>query len=215
MSKQFIAILVVIVGGLFAIVAFNNNKNSTSSNNGGSSSSAQPSSHVTGKTDSKVKLVEYGDYQCPACGQYHPIFKQLIEEYKDKVAFQFANFPLTQIHQNAYISARAAEAAGKQNKFWEMHDLLYENQTAWSSVSDPSETFVGYAKQLNLNESQFRTDMNSSAVSDMINADRQVIQNMGATGTPTFVLNGKKLDKSPTSLDEFKKLLDQELAKIK
>ena len=96
-----------------------------------------------------------------------------------------------------------------------MHDLLYENQTAWSSVSDPSETFVGYAKQLNLNESQFRTDMNSSAVSDMINADRQVIQNMGATGTPTFVLNGKKLDKSPTSLDEFKKLLDQELAKIK
>ena len=74
MSKQFIAILVVIVGGLFAIVAFNNNKNSTSSNNGGSSSSAQPSSHVTGKTDSKVKLVEYGDYQCPACGQYHPIF---------------------------------------------------------------------------------------------------------------------------------------------
>lgn len=212
MSKQFIAILVVIVGGLFAIVAVNNHKNPSTSG-GSSNNSSQTTNHITGKADSKVKLTEYGDYQCPACGQYYPIFKQLTEDYKDKVAFQFANFPLTQIHQNAYISARAAEAAAKQNKFWEMHDLLYENQTSWSSDTDPSTTFVGYAKQLGLNESQFRSDMNSSAVSDLINADRQVVQNLGATGTPTFVLNGKKIDKSPTSIDEFKKLLDDELAK--
>ena len=208
MNKQFIAILVVIVGGLFGILVFTgNNKNSGSSNN----ASAQPSAHITGKTDSEVNLTEYGDFQCPACKAYYPIVKQLKAEYADRVAFQFSNFPLTQIHRNAFISARAGEAAAKQGKFFEMHDLLYENQDSWSNLSDPTPTFVAFAAQLGLNADKFKTDMNSSEVSDIINADRKIIQDLGGSGTPSFVLNGKKID-SPRSIDDFKKVLDEALA---
>lgn len=212
MSKQFIAILVVIIGGLFAILAITNNKKPDSQKTS-SSSSAQVTSHIRDNTVSKVNLTEYGDFQCPACASYYPIVKQVEEQYKGKVAFQFRHFPLTQIHQNAFSSSRAAEAAGKQNKFFEMHDLLYEQRDAWVNLTDPTPVFEGFAKQLSLNLDQFKSDMSSSSVSDSINADRKAAQDIGATGTPTFVLNGKKLDKSPASLEEFKKLLDDELAK--
>lgn len=214
MSKQFIAILVVIIGGLFAVLAFNNHKN-PSAGTSNNSASAQPTSHITGKTDSKVNLTEYGDFQCPACAQWYPIIKQLEEDYKDKVAFQFRNFPLTQIHQNAFASSRAAEAAGKQGKFFEMHDLLYSQRDSWVNLSDPTPTFVSFATQLSLNIDQFKSDMASNAVSDAINADRKQAQELGATGTPTFVLNGKKMDSSPTSIDAFKKILDEALANNK
>lgn len=212
MSKQFIAILIIVVGGLFAILAVTNNKKTDSGNQSGSSS--QPTSHIEGKLDSKVKLTEYGDFQCPACASYYPIIKQLKEEYKDRVAFQFRHFPLTSIHQNAFVGSRAAEAAGKQGKFIQMHDLLYENQKIWSVETDPTSTLVGYAQQLSLNVEQFKSDMTSSIVSDLINADRKAAQEFNATGTPTFVLNNKKLDKSPGSYEEFKKLLDDELSKL-
>ncbi len=210
MSKQFIAILIVIIGGLFALLAFTNKDKPTDKSGG--NSTAQPTNHVTGKSDSKVTLIEYGDFQCPACKAYFPIVQQLKTEYADKVAFQFRHFPLTQIHNNAFIGSRAAEAAASQGKFFEMHDALYEQQDTWSSVSDPTPIFVNFATQLGLNTDQFKADMVSTSTTDLINADRKVAQDLGASGTPTFVLNGKKLDKSPTSIDEFKKLLDDALA---
>lgn len=211
MSKQFIAILVVLVGGLFAILAFTG-KDSESGSGGSTNSSAQPTSHIAGKQDSKVNLTEYGDFECPACKAYYPIFKQLKTEYGDKVAFQFRHYPLTQIHPNAFIASRAAEAASKQGKFYEMHDLLYEQQDLWKSQPDPTETFVGYANQLSLNAEQFKTDMTSAVVSDAINADKKAAQDIGSSSTPTFVLNGKKLDENPTDVEGFKKLLDEALA---
>lgn len=211
MSKEFaivLAIVFALLGGVFFVTK--NNKDSSSNNN--TTSTQATSNHVTGKTESKVNLTEFADFQCPACGQYYPILKQLKEEYKDKVAFQFRHFPLVQIHPNAFQAARASEAAAEQGKFWEYHDLLYENQQSWSSEKDPSTTFESYATQLNLDIPRFKTTLASEKTADIINGDVRAAQNLGATGTPTFVLNGKKID-SPKSVDEFKKILDEALAK--
>jgi protein-disulfide isomerase len=210
MNKQFFGIIlavIVILGGIFALTS---KKNGTTG--GSASSTGQPSSHVITAPGSKVTLVEYGDFQCPACKSYFPLVTQLKIEYKDKVNFQFRNFPLTQIHPNAFVGSRAAEAAAKQGKFFEMHDLLYQNQDTWSRSSSPATSLEIYAKELGLNVEQFKTDMNSTAVSDTINADIKAGQALGANSTPTFVINDKKIAKNPQSIDEFKKLLNDAIA---
>lgn len=207
MNNRFVIILVVVVAIFAGAFFFTKHKSSTSTG-GKANSSAQPSNHTVGSGKSGVVLVEYGDYQCPACGQYYPIVKQVVEAHKNDITFQFRNFPLVQIHQNAFAAARAAEAASLQNKFWEMHDALYENQQTWGSASSPNTYFEAYAKQLGLDVEKFKTDMGSSQVSDVINADIAEGQKLGANSTPTFVLNGKKLDQNPRSLDEFNKLID-------
>lgn len=210
MNKQFLVVILVVIVGLAGIFALTNKKDENGGDN--KNTSAEASQHIAGKKDSKVTLLEYGDFQCPACKSYFPLIDQLKAEYGDRVAFQFRHFPLVQIHPNAFVSARAAEAAGKQGKFFEMHDLLYENQETWANSSSPIPLLQGYAKQLNLNIDQFNSDMNSSAVADTINADVKSAQALGASSTPTFAINGKKIDKNPQSLDEFKKLLDDALA---
>jgi protein-disulfide isomerase len=196
-SKQFlaiIAIVVVLLGGVFVIT----NKNSDTTNK--SSGSAQPTSHVEGSTSTGVKLVEYGDYECPYCGGFYPYIKQAVEAYKDKVQFQFVNLPLSSIHKNAFAAARAAEAASLQGKFWEMHDKLYENQdpngkSGWVASNDAlNEYFVNYARQLGLDTAKFKTDYASSAVNDAINADIAKFKKTGLEeSTPTFVLDGKQI----------------------
>lgn len=206
MSKRFLAILLAIIivfGGAFYLAKHKNNSPGTSN--------VQPTNHIEGDGKKNVTLVEYGDYQCPACGQYYPLLKQVFDKYKSDIHFQFRNFPLVQIHKNAFLGARAAEAADKQGKFWEMHDLLYEQQQAWSESSDPTTFFASYAGQLGLNVDTFKADMASSNVNDLINADIQEGQKLGANSTPTFVLNGKKID-NPHSLDDFNKLIDNAIS---
>lgn len=209
MNNRFFITILVVIAVLVGVFSFTKHKNQPA---GTTSSSSKPTSHIEGKIDSPVVLIEYGDFQCPACGQYYPLVKQVQEAYKDKIAFQFRNFPLTQIHRNAFNSARAAEAADKQGKYWEMHDILYENQQTWSVASDPTSYFIEYAKQLGLNTDTFQKDMTSQEVTDKINADVSEVQKLGATGTPTFVLNGKKLDTLPRDVAGFNKLLDEALA---
>ncbi len=210
MNKQFFGIILAVLVGLFAVFSLTNNKDQQ---NGGNKSSAQPSNHVTGKLDSKVTLIEYGDFQCPACKSYHPILQELKSSHGDRIKFQFRHYPLVQIHPNAFIGSRAAEAAGKQGKFFEMHDLLYENQDTWSQSSNPTAMMENYAQQLGLNLDQFKTDMNSSGVADVINADVKAGQAIKANSTPTFVLNNRKIEQNPRSIEDFKKLLDDELSK--
>ena len=215
MSKQFIVIVLVVVLGLFGVLSLSkkNKENNQSNGSNNNSSSVKASENVYGKLDSKVTFLEYGDFQCPACKSYYPIIKQLKEDYKDKIKFQFRNYPLSQIHPNAFMAARAAESAAMQNKFFEMHDLLYENADAWVPQNDPSTLFASYALQLGLDANKFATDLKSQNISDIINADTKEGQKLGVNSTPTFAINGKKLDKNPTSIDEFKKLIDDELAK--
>lgn len=209
MSKQFIAIVIVVILGLFGV--FSLTKKSSDSNNS-SASSAQPSEHKQGAGKKGVTLIEYGDLQCPACKAYYPVVKQVQQAYGDDITFQFSNYPLTQLHPHAFEAARAAEAAGKQGKFFEMHDLLYENQDTWSQAPNVQTYFETYAQQLGLNIDQFKADQVSQAVSDTINADIKQAQAVGATGTPTFVLDGKKID-NPSDLAGFKQLIDAEIAK--
>lgn len=209
MSNRFFITLLVVLALVFGGVAITKQK---ANHSGSTKTSAQPTNHVQGSDSSGVVVVEYGDFQCPACKQYHPIYKQLIETYKDRVKFQFRNFPLVQIHKNAFLGSRAAEAADKQGKFWEMHDVLYENQGSWESASNPTNIFVSFAQQLGLDTAKFQQDMLTIETNDKINADIAAGQKLGANSTPTFVIDGKKLDQNPRSLDEFNKLIDAAIA---
>ncbi|MEK9173403.1 MAG: thioredoxin domain-containing protein [Patescibacteria group bacterium] len=159
-----------------------------------------------GKNDAKVILVEYGDYQCPACAAYHPFTKQIVQEFGDNISFAYRHFPLRSIHKNADITAQAAEAAGKQAKFWEMHDLLYKNQKSWESANNAEEIVTGYAKSLGLNIDQFKTDLHSKIVKDKVEADFQSGLRAKVQGTPTFFVNGKSIQ-NPLSYDEFRTIL--------
>lgn len=213
MDKRFLLILgavVILFGGIFW---FTKSKSSNNAQNANTQTSG--SNHVIGANTAGVAIVEYGDFQCPACGQYFPILQQIKQQYGDQISFQFAHFPLVQIHQNAMAAARAAEAAAKQNKFWEMHDLLYTNQNSWSETPNPTPYFEGYAKQLNLDLDQFRKDQASQAVGDTINADVVKVKALGGNSTPTFVINGKKVEKNPGSYEEFVKLIDELIAQNK
>ncbi|MEI7683191.1 MAG: thioredoxin domain-containing protein [Candidatus Saccharibacteria bacterium] len=211
MDKRFLIILSVIVLAVVGVFWFNKSKSTTSSK----ANTSQASNHVIGNNTKGVTLVEYGDYQCPACGQFYPIVKQLQKTYANDISFRFANFPLVQIHPNAMSAARAAESAALQGKFWEMHDLLYENQSAWSAGTNAQDYYEQFAKSLGLDMNKFKTDMASQAVSDAINADISQAQGLGATGTPTFVVNGKKIETNPKSLEEFSKLIDQTIKDAK
>jgi protein-disulfide isomerase len=205
MSKQFLAILAAIVIVFIGIFAFTGHKSKTDS-----STSTKPTNHVEGTSSTGVKLVEYGDYECPYCGEYFPVVKQVQTDYASLISFQFRNFPLVSIHQNAFAGARAAEAAALQNQFWQMHDLLYENQDAWSTASDPSTYFDEYAKQLGLNINQFDTDYASSQVNNSINADMQAGNALSIEGTPTFFLDGKQIQVTDTEA-AFQKVINAEI----
>lgn len=149
-----------------------------------------------------ISLVEFGDYECPACGAYHPFVKQLLTDLSGKVTFVFRNFPLSQ-HANALISAYAAEAAGAQGKFWQMHDKIYETQNSWSTSTDAKDIFVGYAQNLGLNMDQFKKDIDSQATKDKVQKGEDDGNLVGLTETPTFYLNGVKMV-LPGTYEEFK-----------
>lgn len=163
-----------------------------------SKESGQIADHVYGNKDAKVRLIEYGDYQCPGCGSAYPITKQLKEKYKDKIAFVFRNKPLTTIHPNALSAAAAAEAAGLQGKYWEMHDKLYESQNAWENLTGQDRTnyFVSLASSLNIDTKSFTNDLDAPNVKAKIAFDSSVSEKAGVTGTPSFFLNGKAVDQN-------------------
>jgi protein-disulfide isomerase len=215
----FAAVCVLVLGSL---VALSNSKKvkvsdiDTNKVQAASEASGNIADQGFGQPDSKVVFTEYGDFQCPGCGGMHPTVKTLIEKYEGQMTFVFRNFPLTQIHPNALVAAAAAESAGLQGKYWEMHDLLFEKQDAWknASVKERIDIFAGYAKELNLDEAKFRTDIANENVSKKVSFDLALGKKIKASSTPTFILNGKELAQDvwgdPTKLeaaivDELKK----------
>lgn len=151
--------------------------------------------NVFGNPDSKVTLIEYGDYQCPPCGSVYPLIKTVTEKYKDKIRFVFRNFPITTMHANAKAAAGTVEAAGLQGKFWEMHNKIYENQSDWENLSatERGNFFENYAKEFNLDINKFNIDIASTSITNKINYDYELGKKAGVEGTPTFYLNGNKL----------------------
>ncbi len=166
------------------------------------------SDRTKGGPEAPHTLVEYSDFQCPACKAYQPMIQQLVKENPDKVRLVYRHYPLRSIHPNAQAAAEAAEAANKQGKFWEMHDMLFNTQNDWSSLRSPKSKFEEYARSLGLNTEQFKADMSSKEVSTKIDADYQSGTQSGVKGTPTFFLDGKMIT-SPQSYEEFKALVSK------
>lgn len=167
--------------------------------------------HVVGKSGAKVTVVEYSDFQCPACAEYYPVLKELVAKYGDRVAFVYRNFPIPG-HINGIPAARAAEAAALQGKFAEMEDRLFTHQAEWAALDSGSlaKTFDSYAQALGLDMNKFRSDEASQAVLDKIDKDARSGVKAGVDATPSFFINGVKTQ--PLSYAEFSGKLDQALA---
>ncbi len=186
------AVAIAILVGAVVLLSGNTSTPITSTTKADPKILFRSDSDKLGSASAKVTLVEFSDYQCPACGAAYPIIKQIINDYKDKVLFVYRNFPLS-IHQNSKIAAEAAEAAGAQGKYWQMHDMLFENQSAWSSSSNPLDMFTEYAKSIGLDTDKFKNDVEGNKYSDKIKADINDGVSLGVNSTPTFYLNGEKV----------------------
>jgi len=145
--------------------------------------------HHAGPDTALVTLVEYGDYQCPYCGQAYPIVQKVQEELGPRLRFVFRNFPLGEIHPHAEHAAEAAEAGAAQGKFWEMHDMLYEHQRALDDAH-----LLQYAKELGLDVERARRELESGTYADRVRSDFRSGVRSGVNGTPTFFVNGQRLD---------------------
>lgn len=172
--------------------------------------------HVAGSAQQKVVLIEYGDFQCPGCGGIWAVVKELKTKYSDKLTFVFRNLPLTNIHPNALAAATAAESAGLQGKYFEMHDLLFQSQGVWQSlsVSDRTAKFEELASTLGLNMEKFKQDLASQDIVDKINRDRATAKTFDANQTPTFVLNGQKLSEEDSKQIGLVKAVEEALSKV-
>lgn len=174
--------------------------------------SADSDTKIRGSKDATVTLIEYSDFQCPACAAYEPLIKNLNQDFPDTLKIVFRYFPLTSIHKNAMISAKAAEAAHRQGKFWEMHDQLFEHQNDWAKSENPIDMFQTYAQAIGLDMDKFNADMSDVSIADPVKSDQQLGTDANIPGTPTFFLNGKRLE-SPKNYESFKKIIEDEIAK--
>jgi len=149
--------------------------------------------HIKGNRDSGVIIYEYSDFQCPACAYYETILRDVFSQKSDSFALVYRNFPLSQIHKNADVAAYAAEAAANQDKFWEMHDKLFDNQDAWAESRNPKDEFKKYAEEIGLDIDQFESDMNSNEVKTRVDYDYVSAVSLKLDSTPTFILDDKKI----------------------
>lgn len=173
--------------------------------------------HLSGDPTAPVVLVEYLDFQCPVCARFHPVVQGLEQTFDGDLLVVRRHLPLTSIHPNAFVAARAAEAAGQQGMFDEMGDLLFDNQSTWAGLADPESVFEGYASDLNLDLAQYRADYNDPATADRISRDFDEAVALGAQGTPTFFLNGTQFSNPAVSSGQspdFENLIQAELDSI-
>src|SRR5258708_51277 len=207
-----IGAIVLIVFGGFVVFATKGKTNNTTA-----TASVDTSLLIGGdcqetSTKAGMSIVEFGEYQCPCCGEEHPIIKEVLKQYGNKINFVFRNFPLTQ-HPNALPGAEAAEAAGAQGKYWEMHDKLYENQDKWSGLGNPIDTFTGYAKELGLDTDKFKKEVEEKKYNDFILKDLADGNLIAINATPTFFVNGSKIVGVP-NLNELKSTIDALLTSL-
>ena len=187
-AKIMIAVLVLIVGGMIGLFVFGGG-NTANVTKVDTTKLVRSDSHTIGS--GSTTLVEFGDLQCPACGNAEPWVAQARTDFAGKVTFVFRNFPLTNLHPNAMAAAEAAEAAGAQGKYWQMHDKLYATQSEWSNLSDPTAKFVSYATTVGVPDmTKFQSDLAAKAFADRIAADVADGNALGINATPTFFVNG-------------------------
>ena len=197
-----IALVLLVAAAGTALLLKSNQRGDSSSR---TTDTQSPDSAKKNASNTVVTLEEFGDYQCPLCGQLHPTLKKLKQEYGEHLNFIFRNLPLTKIHQNALAAAQAAEAARIQNHFWEMHDLLYENQSLWKDDINPRSIFIKFAADLGLNTVQFTRDLDDKQIQMRIEADMDAAAKQGIDGTPTILINGRQLRVEMTTPDGVRK----------
>jgi protein-disulfide isomerase len=188
----------------------NANTNATSSGSEAIPPGAEPP-WVRGNPNAPVMVEEFADFQCPSCGVYYPELKKIESEFGDKLRVVFRERPLVPPHEHALLAAQAAEAAGLQGHFWEMHDKLYENQTTWSTTSDLIPVFVDYAKQIGLDADRFMKDLNGETVATRIFQDGKRVHALNVNSTPTFYVNGKEAKDDNWKPDGLREMIRQAL----
>jgi protein-disulfide isomerase len=199
-----IVLVVAIIGGALLLRSGQNKHSFTSTLTSlPSASPAEPQPKLSEAT--VVTLEEFGDYQCPPCGALHPTLKKLKQEFGPNLNFVFRNLPLPTIHKNALAAAQAAEAARVQNRFWEMHDLLYETQDLWKDDINPRTIFIKFAGDLGMDAARFARDMDDKQVKMRIEADQQAAEELGIVGTPTLLIDGRQLRPEVTNPDGVRK----------
>jgi protein-disulfide isomerase len=167
--------------------------------------------HTHGPADAPVTLEEFGDFECPPCGLLHPVLQTMEKEFGPRMRIIFREFPLVPAHVHALAAARSAEAAGLQGKFWEMHDLLYENQKTWHDAFDARPIFESYATKIGLNMEKFRSDSSGEVVAQRIFLDGKRGHALGVTGTPTVFLNGREVPFESLAPDKLRALIQAQL----
>ena len=192
-AKIIIGLIVVLFAAAYAYSAYEGKK----ANEG-----VSIETHVAGNPDAETVLVEYSDFQCPACAQFYPYVTEILEEHGDVLRFEYRHFPLMTIHPHPVSAAKAAEAAGQQGMFFEMHDMLFENQPEWSQSTAPRQYFERYAEELGLDVETFKRHMNASLIEDAIEASFDEARSYDFTGTPSFLLNGEPMEFS--TFEEFR-----------
>lgn len=207
MDKRFMLILGLVVAVLIGVFLIAGGKESTGDAKfSGDPKAVQANDWTEGPSDAKVVLMEYGDFQCPGCGTLFPALEQVKEQFGSQFLFVYRHFPLTSIHPNAMAAHRAAEAAGRQGQFFPMHDILFTRQSQWSTASDASAIFETYAQELNLNLDQFKTDVASQEVFDVISQHMDSGNQLGIASTPTLLLNGEKIT-NPSTVEELTQVI--------
>lgn len=205
-------IVILIAGSWFLISLVNNSPSPSTPTQIANLPAVSIQDFVKGEESARVTLIEYADFQCPACASYFPLVKMLYSDFSKDLKVVYRFFPLTTIHKNAMLAAQASYAAGKQNKFWEMHDKLYENQNSWANLSDPKDIFFQYAKDLRLDLPKFKTDATASSTENFIKEATRNAMSIGVNSTPTFILNGTRIQ-NPAGYNEFKKIIQDEINK--
>jgi len=210
--KFFLIIIVVTIAILIGGILFASKEQGTSSKAPQKVTDSQKkilalkdSDYIKGSSTASATLIEYGDFECPACGAYHPLVSQLLQKHPDNLRFIFRHFPLNQ-HQNAMPAAQAAEAAGIQGKFYDMYDLLFENQDKWTPLPKPKDVFIEYAGQIGLDKDKFSKDYELSQIKEKIQNSLNGGNQLSINQTPTFYLNDEKIQ-NPTSFEEFDSLI--------
>ncbi len=173
---------------------------------------AQPA-NMLGSPTATVTIEEFADFQCPTCASVHSKMKEINALYSGRIKFIFRNFPLTQVHKNAYDAAVAAEAAGMQGKFWVMQDQLFSNQKAWSDSQEARKIFEEYAQKIGLDVARFQNDMLGLPAKTRVDADLQRARALNLNGTPTVYINGREVPFEQTGVAMMRQVIDAELQK--
>jgi protein-disulfide isomerase len=204
--------IVVIIGVVWGLVQLVRNSSGGGDATVATSETITENDWTIGNPDAPIQLIEYSDLQCPACASYEPILEQLLEEYAGDIYFAYRHFPLKSIHPHAQLAAQATEAAGLQGKFWEMKDLIFENQPSWSVRPRIKDILVEFAGDLDLDLGKFEEDLESSGAKSAVDGDNASAFALRLNSTPTFILNGNRIS-NPAGLEQAREMFDAILAK--